>query len=279
MVDDDGAELGRVRITDVQVVPFAGGDRRVRPRRGGGLRRARRLGGVAPGVLGGHRRAGARRHAGRVPRVRPALEVLDQLVQLPVRRAEVRVALGAAEADLADRDAAGGQLGHRGGARRRPGTRRSARPGRAPPSPAPRAASRRAARRRRRPRRGAGTRPSTSRANAVHGRRQGRPRADEADPAHAHGARLASAGGPARAHRDVVGPAHAVDRDRCAPGSTAPTPSSSTSRCTRTTWPRTGLDHPGRDEVLASQPTDWRTVVRELTQAPVAARRSATRST
>ena len=27
----------------------------------------------------------------------------------------------------------------------------------------------------------------------------------------------------------------------------------------------TGLDHPGRDAVLASQPTDWRTVVRELT--------------
>lgn len=27
----------------------------------------------------------------------------------------------------------------------------------------------------------------------------------------------------------------------------------------------TGLDHPGRDEVLASQPTDWRTVVAALT--------------
>ena len=27
----------------------------------------------------------------------------------------------------------------------------------------------------------------------------------------------------------------------------------------------TGLEHPGRDEVLASQPTDWRAVVRELT--------------
>ncbi|MGY1985401.1 hypothetical protein ACI792_04175 [Blastococcus sp. SYSU DS0669] len=28
----------------------------------------------------------------------------------------------------------------------------------------------------------------------------------------------------------------------------------------------TGLDHPGRDEVVASQPTDWRTVVRTLTE-------------
>ena len=28
----------------------------------------------------------------------------------------------------------------------------------------------------------------------------------------------------------------------------------------------TGLDHPGRDAVLASQPTDWRTVVRSLTE-------------
>ena len=27
----------------------------------------------------------------------------------------------------------------------------------------------------------------------------------------------------------------------------------------------TGIDHPGRDEILASQPTDWRTVVRSLT--------------
>jgi hypothetical protein len=27
----------------------------------------------------------------------------------------------------------------------------------------------------------------------------------------------------------------------------------------------TGLDHPGRDDVIASQPTDWRTVVAELT--------------
>ena len=31
----------------------------------------------------------------------------------------------------------------------------------------------------------------------------------------------------------------------------------------------TGLDHPGRDEVLAGQPTDWREVVRELTEGPV----------
>ena len=28
---------------------------------------------------------------------------------------------------------------------------------------------------------------------------------------------------------------------------------------------RTGLDHPGRDEIIASQPTDWRVVVDELT--------------
>ena len=27
----------------------------------------------------------------------------------------------------------------------------------------------------------------------------------------------------------------------------------------------TGIDHPGRDEILAGQPTDWRTVVRSLT--------------
>lgn len=31
----------------------------------------------------------------------------------------------------------------------------------------------------------------------------------------------------------------------------------------------TGLDHPGRAEVLASQPNDWREVVRELTSAPL----------
>ena len=31
----------------------------------------------------------------------------------------------------------------------------------------------------------------------------------------------------------------------------------------------TGLDHPGRDEVIASQPTDWRTVVQDLTSAPL----------
>jgi hypothetical protein len=32
----------------------------------------------------------------------------------------------------------------------------------------------------------------------------------------------------------------------------------------------TGLDHPGRDDVIASQPTDWRDVCRELTEGPVA---------
>ena len=31
---------------------------------------------------------------------------------------------------------------------------------------------------------------------------------------------------------------------------------------------RTGLDHPGRDEVLASQSTDWRVVLEQLTTAP-----------
>lgn len=31
----------------------------------------------------------------------------------------------------------------------------------------------------------------------------------------------------------------------------------------------TGLDHPGREEVLASQPTDWRIVARELTAGEV----------
>ncbi len=32
---------------------------------------------------------------------------------------------------------------------------------------------------------------------------------------------------------------------------------------------RTGLDHPGRDEVIASQPTDWRLVLAQLTGAPL----------
>ena len=31
----------------------------------------------------------------------------------------------------------------------------------------------------------------------------------------------------------------------------------------------TGLDHPGRDEVIASQPMDWRVVLRELTAGPL----------
>jgi hypothetical protein len=31
----------------------------------------------------------------------------------------------------------------------------------------------------------------------------------------------------------------------------------------------TGLDHPGRDAVIASQPTDWRTAVAALTEAPL----------
>ena len=31
----------------------------------------------------------------------------------------------------------------------------------------------------------------------------------------------------------------------------------------------TGLDHPGRDEVIASQPTDWREVCAELSEGPV----------
>jgi hypothetical protein len=31
----------------------------------------------------------------------------------------------------------------------------------------------------------------------------------------------------------------------------------------------TGIDHPARDEVLAAQPTDWRTVVRALTDDPL----------
>jgi hypothetical protein len=31
----------------------------------------------------------------------------------------------------------------------------------------------------------------------------------------------------------------------------------------------TGLDHPGRDEVIASQPLDWRVVLRELTAGPL----------
>ena len=32
---------------------------------------------------------------------------------------------------------------------------------------------------------------------------------------------------------------------------------------------RTGLDHPGRTEVIASQPTDWRVVLAQLTSAPL----------
>ena len=32
---------------------------------------------------------------------------------------------------------------------------------------------------------------------------------------------------------------------------------------------RTGLDHPGRDEVIASQPTDWRVVLDVLTAGPL----------
>jgi Sulfotransferase domain len=32
---------------------------------------------------------------------------------------------------------------------------------------------------------------------------------------------------------------------------------------------RTGLDHPGREEVIASQPTDWRAVLAGLTGAPL----------
>jgi hypothetical protein len=34
---------------------------------------------------------------------------------------------------------------------------------------------------------------------------------------------------------------------------------------------RTGIDHPGRDEVIASQPTDWRVVLDRLTRAPLPA--------
>ena len=32
---------------------------------------------------------------------------------------------------------------------------------------------------------------------------------------------------------------------------------------------RTGLDHPGREDVLRSQPTDWRVVLRSLTSGPL----------
>lgn len=31
----------------------------------------------------------------------------------------------------------------------------------------------------------------------------------------------------------------------------------------------TGIDHPGRDEIIASQPTDWRTVLRNLAAGPL----------
>ena len=43
----------------------------------------------------------------------------------------------------------------------------------------------------------------------------------------------------------------------------------------------TGIDHPGRDEVVASQPTDWATVVGRADRGRrcPTARRSSTRST
>ena len=34
---------------------------------------------------------------------------------------------------------------------------------------------------------------------------------------------------------------------------------------------RTGIEHPGREEVIASQPTGWPAVVRSLTAAPLPA--------
>jgi hypothetical protein len=37
---------------------------------------------------------------------------------------------------------------------------------------------------------------------------------------------------------------------------------------------RTGIDHPGRDEVIASMPGDWREIVHGLTRAPLPAGRS-----
>ncbi|MDF1839325.1 MAG: hypothetical protein P1V35_15765 [Planctomycetota bacterium] len=40
----------------------------------------------------------------------------------------------------------------------------------------------------------------------------------------------------------------------------------------------TGMDHPGREEILASQSDDWRRVARELTPS-TAGRPSSTRST
>ena len=33
---------------------------------------------------------------------------------------------------------------------------------------------------------------------------------------------------------------------------------------------RTGLDHPGRDAVIASQPTDWRVVLAQQASGPLA---------
>ena len=41
------------------------------------------------------------------------------------------------------------------------------------------------------------------------------------------------------------------------------------SRCTRSTSTATGLDHPGRDEVIASQPPTWRVVLRALAADPL----------
>ena len=37
---------------------------------------------------------------------------------------------------------------------------------------------------------------------------------------------------------------------------------------------RTGIDHPGRDEVIASQPGDWRVALGQLTRSPLPAGRT-----
>jgi hypothetical protein len=37
---------------------------------------------------------------------------------------------------------------------------------------------------------------------------------------------------------------------------------------------RTGIEHPGRDEIIASQPTDWRVVLRALSDGPLPAGRA-----
>ena len=105
-------------------------------------------------------------------------------------------------------------------------------------------------------RRRAGARRSTA-APSARGARAGRSWTGSRSSTSGTWRPTSAAGAPDdRPGGDVVGPAQHLHRDDARPGRTARTPWSSTSRSTRPTSPRTGLDHPGREEVIASQPTD-----------------------